>query len=280
MSRIGECAVDGCDKRARCRSWCSAHYNRWRKYGDPLASKPDPLRVRSVAGMICAVDDCGKPVKSASYCASHYQRFRKHGDPLAGRTPPSPKGSPCDVEGCTRPRLARGYCKPHYRRFMQHGDPLGSGAPAHRVLPEDIDRDGKRTCTRCGLTKPLDQFGLSSRGRSGRKRWCTACYSANSSAWQKANPQRVQTARRAALVRRMYGEAGVLAEQRRLAGEGCDVCGRRPPGKRGMAIDHCHVTGQFRGLLCAPCNQALGLADEDPARLRALADYLERPPQV
>jgi hypothetical protein len=31
-----KCAIDGCGKPARSRVWCSAHYERWRRYGDPL----------------------------------------------------------------------------------------------------------------------------------------------------------------------------------------------------------------------------------------------------
>jgi len=42
-----------------------------------------------------------------------------------------------------------------------------------------------------------------------------------------------------------------------------------------MTIDHCHTTGQTRGLLCKPCNFILGIAEDDSKRLRALADYLD-----
>ncbi|CAM3778427.1 hypothetical protein [Litorimonas haliclonae] len=33
------CKIEGCFKPKRRREWCGAHYERWRKYGDPLASK-------------------------------------------------------------------------------------------------------------------------------------------------------------------------------------------------------------------------------------------------
>lgn len=67
-----------------------------------------------------------------------------------------------------------------------------------------------------------------------------------------------------------------MARERILRGEPCDVCGRRPAGKRAMAIDHCHVTGKVRGILCKDCNLVLGWMNDDAARLRALASYLER----
>lgn len=40
-------------------------------------------------------------------------------------------------------------------------------------------------------------------------------------------------------------------------------------------IDHDHLTGKIRGLLCGRCNSAIGLAAESATRLRDLADYLE-----
>lgn len=55
----------------------------------------------------------------------------------------------------------------------------------------------------------------------------------------------------------------------------CEVCGRRN-GRWGIALDHCHQTGRFRGWLCYSCNTILGHAADDPKILRGLAAYLER----
>lgn len=32
------CSITDCDNKAVLRSWCQTHYQRWRKYGDPLRS--------------------------------------------------------------------------------------------------------------------------------------------------------------------------------------------------------------------------------------------------
>jgi hypothetical protein len=61
----------------------------------------------------------------------------------------------------------------------------------------------------------------------------------------------------------------------------CGACGvdlrSLPPHlKNASQVDHSHATGQVRAILCCYCNPALAIAQEDPARLRALADYVER----
>lgn len=75
------------------------------------------------------------------------------------------------------------------------------------------------------------------------------------------------------------------AEKAYLATEqgGCRVCKRQEPGAKGWVVDHDHscCPGEKscgacrRGILCAWCNNALGYALDNPAILRALADYLE-----
>ena len=45
---------------------------------------------------------------------------------------------------------------------------------------------------------------------------------------------------------------------------------------RHLAVDHNHSTGGIRDLLCHACNLTLGHSRESSARLRAIADYLDR----
>lgn len=55
----------------------------------------------------------------------------------------------------------------------------------------------------------------------------------------------------------------------------CAIC-QRPPYPTGsrLVVDHDHDCGTVRALLCAPCNSALGLFGDNPARLDAAARYL------
>jgi hypothetical protein len=42
-----------------------------------------------------------------------------------------------------------------------------------------------------------------------------------------------------------------------------------------LNIDHCHVTGIVRGLLCDNCNNALGLFKDDTERMERALEYVK-----
>lgn len=216
----------------------------------------------------CTIEGCMKPQHGQGLCTMHYQRLRHHGDPLAPVRLKVGAGTECLVDECKRLHYRRGYCKPHYTRLRKYGDPLAGDA-----LPENVDNEDGRLCTKCHLRKPLTEFHKSSTSRLGRSRICRACTKIRVDAYYAKNPERAKALNHLSRIRRVYGDRGLEVEERRLAGDGCDACGRRIAE---MTIDHCHETGVTRGLLCKPCNFILGIAGDDPERLRALANYLER----
>lgn len=67
-----------------------------------------------------------------------------------------------------------------------------------------------------------------------------------------------------------------------LAGQNgvCAICLANEPGGRfeTFHIDHCHATGNVRGLLCNSCNHMLGNARDRVLVLEAAARYLTSPP--
>lgn len=71
------CQIDGCDSRSLARGWCSKHYQRWKRHGDPLVT------MRRESGP-CKVDECDKPGDEGhGWCYLHYRRYWRHGDPYA-----------------------------------------------------------------------------------------------------------------------------------------------------------------------------------------------------
>jgi Recombination endonuclease VII len=42
-----------------------------------------------------------------------------------------------------------------------------------------------------------------------------------------------------------------------------------------LNVDHSHITGKVRGLLCHKCNKALGLLNDDPTVLQNAINYLK-----
>lgn len=83
-----------------------------------------------------------------------------------------------------------------------------------------------------------------------------------------------------------FAEYGITEQDYRsmfAAQEGrCAICGTTNPGvpKRPqsdrLSVDHDHATGKVRGLLCQPCNSAIGRFRDDPETMRSAARYIEK----
>lgn len=118
-----------------------------------------------------------------------------------------------------------------------------------------------KTCRRCTQTKTVAEFQKAKTGTFGRKGTCADC-------WNELVKWRN--------IRLRYGLS--REEYEDMAANGCHICGRPSDGSgiRQLAVDHDHKTGAVRGILCWECNVVLGKMNDDPARLRAAADYLER----
>lgn len=54
----------------------------------------------------------------------------------------------------------------------------------------------------------------------------------------------------------------------------CKICAK-PPGIKGLAVDHNHSTGKVRGLLCYKCNASLGYLHEDISIIESMIKYIK-----
>jgi hypothetical protein len=114
---------------------------------------------------------------------------------------------------------------------------------------------------------PLERFVRTVQSKSGYSAYCKPCHNARG----KASKQKIGGARTYHL-RRRYGitaeEADLMLESQ---GGACAICRSAPADH----VDHDHETGSVRALLCFNCNGGLGQFRDDPAVLRAAADYVE-----
>ena len=55
----------------------------------------------------------------------------------------------------------------------------------------------------------------------------------------------------------------------------CKICNKQNTCGKNWHVDHCHQTGKIRGILCAKCNQALGMVYDDIKILQNMIQYLE-----
>ena len=56
----------------------------------------------------------------------------------------------------------------------------------------------------------------------------------------------------------------------------CKICDDELDMGKHTHIDHSHITGEVRSILCAPCNQALGLLKEDISTMQRMITYVSR----
>jgi hypothetical protein len=91
--------------------------------------------------------------------------------------------------------------------------------------------------------------------------------------WNQLNPERREEIRREEYYRKKYRRSLEWYNET-LAAQGgkCLLCGDVP--KHRLNVDHCHKTGVVRGLICSPCNTALGHLENHPSLLEAIEVYL------
>lgn len=128
-----------------------------------------------------------------------------------------------------------------------------------------------KTCKNCGETKSLSSFNKATKSKDGKQAYCAICANKKNVEWNSKNVER----KKGTHLKRTYGidlyeYHAMLKEQQGV----CAIC-YKPEIDKDLAVDHCHRTGQVRGLLCYMCNTSLGKMEDSPDRLRRAAAYLE-----
>lgn len=120
-----------------------------------------------------------------------------------------------------------------------------------------------KRCRCCDRRLPIDSFHKSQKGLLRRKSICKDCTS--------------QRDRRGDRLKSKYDLS--LNDFERMLSEQdgkCAICRSSKHHGVNFVVDHDHITGRVRALLCNKCNPALGLMGDDPNRLLAAAEYLRK----
>lgn len=138
-------------------------------------------------------------------------------------------------------------------------------------------------CSGCGQDKPITEFWINrKRGRPMSR--CKVCSLARARAWRISRPnyerdryQLVKVETRERHLIRKYGVS--LSDYDRMLSEQdhrCAICQTTTDTQHNkvLHVDHCHVTGAVRGLLCRGCNHLLGSIKDNPSSLVRAIIYL------
>jgi hypothetical protein len=130
-----------------------------------------------------------------------------------------------------------------------------------------------RFCQECRLRKPFDEFHLINKGLNRRHARKVCCYERQKVS-RAARPEKYAKARRMAALARKYGlNPDQFAQMMSDQGAECKIC-KATLTSANIAVDHDHLTGLVRGLLCRLCNSGLGFFKDDPEKLEAAIRYL------
>lgn len=186
----------------------------------------------------CSFEDCGRTAHSFSLCASHAKQRNGGKDlkPIRTLAKREANGRECSVVGCGRYMHAKGFCVSHNKMRLR-GEPLRKIGYA-RIW-------GERSHPHCSVDG------------------CTGEHSGNGLCARHRN------------VLRLYGIDPVEYERLLSKQNGlCAICQQRCSHGKNLSVDHYHLTGEVRGLLCCECNTGLGKFRDNPALLRQAAHYL------
>ena len=160
--------------------------------------------------------------------------------------------------------------------------------------------DTEKYCPHCKTWKLHKEFHKHASEVSGLCSLCTSCETVyqrpfrkqyhkknrekiikKATQWNKTNKDKRKKQRCYDLeVRRNYerrSKYGLSPEQyKQMWEEQRGKCALPSCGKDIAHVDHDHITGIVRGLLCQTCNGALGLFYDNSALMRNAADYIDK----
>lgn len=177
-----------------------------------------------------------------------------------------------------------------------------------RTVREENRESDPKKCIRCEKIKPLSEFTFHNRNKGQHRNFCHDCEKewirkyhktphgkATRKEWVENNKNKIleyKEVYKNDLIRkeksRTYHRARWLMLNFNMTVDDymnlfkqqdakCAICGASEMNgrRKNFCVDHDHVTGKVRGLLCHSCNVSIGLMKDSPSLLRKAAEYLD-----
>ena len=134
----------------------------------------------------------------------------------------------------------------------------------------------QKICIDCGEPKYKNEFHKHKAAKDGLKNYCKECNKKRVREFKKRNPELKKLWAKNSYLKKKYNinldEYNILLKNQNGK---CAICKKNPKPNKGLAVDHSHITGKIRGLLCYKCNNGLGLFDDNISYLKNAIGYLK-----
>ena len=153
-----------------------------------------------------------------------------------------------------------------------------------------------KICSKCKKEKDLGEFTKSKTSKDGLRSRCKSCRAEDSREYNQRqdvriahnkycreytnlpeNKERLIKYRKEYWLLRKYNMSldeknNIIDKQNNL----CAICEKKLEGGIRSCVDHCHKTGNVRGILCRECNLLLGYIDDNTNILKRAIFYIEK----
>jgi hypothetical protein len=158
-----------------------------------------------------------------------------------------------------------------------------------------------KTCSTCKTTKEISQFSKNKAQTDGLANVCKSCFAIYAKKYREENKETISQkdhiywiTKRKEVQAKQYKENkhehkdyklkttyGISLDDYRILLKKqnycCGICEKpRSDFKIDFAVDHCHLTGTIRGLLCGNCNNGLGRFKDNTNIVGKAFLYLQR----
>lgn len=189
LNRLTPCSVENCEKRAKKRGFCEAHYRKFLKWGDPTAGYSQGAAAAWIeANASFNGDEClqwpfGMMARSVGTCVFRGRKMLGTRAMCEAAHGPAPTPKHEAAHNCGKGHL--GCCNPKHLRWATHYDNhqdrwehgtqlLGEKAPAAKLTREKVHKIRRLADNGKSYEMLADLFDVSSAeiGRiAKRKRW-------------------------------------------------------------------------------------------------------------